>query len=309
MVETSAVFWGAFSAVPIALLAFDLGVVGRQKGVIGVRQSLLLTAGYIAAALLFGAAIFVWKGTSAGMEYLTGFVLEKSLSLDNIFVFVVIFGHFHVPREYQHRVLFWGVLGALIMRAVMIFAGVALLNALDWVIYVFAAIVIASGVRLMVKGDDEPALEDNPLLKFLRRHLRVTNEFAGRRFFVRHDGQRWATPLLLTLVLIEFTDLIFALDSIPAIFGVTRDPFIIYTSNAFAILGLRALYFAVAGMVQKFRYLHYGLALVLVLIGIKMILEGFIEIPIWLTLAVTVSVIGGSMALSWLVPRREQPAE
>jgi tellurite resistance protein TerC len=305
--ETTLWLWTAFGVLLVGLLAFDLIVIGRQRAAIGIRESLLLTAGYVALALLFGGAVFLWRGHQAGLEYLTGFLLEKSLSADNIFVFVVIFGHFQVPKEYQHRVLLWGVAGALVMRAIMIFAGLALLNAVDWVIYVFALIVIASGVRLLIKRDEEPDLEQNRLLKLVRRHLPMTKAYDGRRFFVHREGARCATPLLLTLLLIEASDLVFALDSIPAIFGVTRDPFIIYTSNAFAVLGLRALYFAVAGMVRRFDYLDIGLALVLILIGLKMIADGFTEIPIWLTLATVVAIVVGAILLSLVKDRRHDP--
>jgi tellurite resistance protein TerC len=305
--ETTLWLWTAFGVLLVGLLAFDLFVIGRQRAAIGIRESLLLTAGYVALALLFGGAVFLWRGHQAGLEYLTGFLLEKSLSADNIFVFVVIFGHFQVPKEYQHRVLLWGVAGALVMRAIMIFAGLALLNAVDWVIYVFALIVIASGVRLLIKRDEEPDLEQNRLLKLVRRHLPMTKAYDGRRFFVHREGARCATPLLLTLLLIEASDLVFALDSIPAIFGVTRDPFIIYTSNAFAVLGLRALYFAVAGMVRRFDYLDIGLALVLILIGLKMIADGFTEIPIWLTLATVVAIVVGAILLSLVKDRRHDP--
>jgi tellurite resistance protein TerC len=306
--QTSVWLWGAFGAVLVALLVFDLGVVGRQKGVITVRESLLLTAGYVIVALVFGSAVFVWQGHDAGLEYLTGFVLEKSLSIDNIFVFVLIFNHFHVPREYQHRVLFWGVLGALVMRAVMIFAGAAVLRHFEWVIYIFGAIVIASGVRIMLKSDDEPDLEQNRILRFIRVRLPMTEDYEGHRFVVHRQGTRYATPLLLALITIELTDLVFALDSIPAIFGVTRDEFIIYTSNAFAILGLRALHFAVARLMRKFIYLHYGLSIVLILIGAKMIVEGFVHIPVWLTLLTTILVIAGAVVLSLIRTRREKAA-
>jgi tellurite resistance protein TerC len=307
MVDPAPWFWAGFVVILAALLAFDLGVVGRQKSRIGVRESLLLTAGYVSVALLFGGAVFIFEGADKGLEYLTGYLLEKGLSVDNIFVFVLIFGHFQVPREYQHRVLFWGLLGALAMRAALIFAGTALLARLDWAIYVFAVIVIASGIRLLAKGEGAPDLEDNRILKFLRRHLRVTKDYDGRRFFVRRAGARYATPLTLTLVLIETSDLIFAFDSIPAIFGVTRDPFIIYTSNAFAILGLRALYFAVAGLMRRFELLHYGLAIMLILIGVKMIVGEFVEIPVWLTLSVTLLIIAGSVGLS-LIRNRQAAA-
>jgi tellurite resistance protein TerC len=309
MPDASPWFWAGFVAVLAALLVFDLGVVGRWKRRIGVRESLLLTSSYVAIALLFGGAVFLFEGADKGLSYLTGYLLEASLSVDNIFVFVLIFGHFQVPREYQHRVLFWGVLGALIMRAVMIFAGTALLTRLDWLIYGFAAIVIASGARLLAKAEGEPDLEDNRILKFLRRHMRVTKDYDGRRFFVRREGVRYATPLLLTLVLIETSDLIFAFDSIPAIFGVTRDPFVIYTSNAFAILGLRTIYFAVAGLMRRFELLHYGLAVLLILIGAKMIAGAFVEIPVWLTLAATLLILGGSISLSLIRNRRAAPSD
>lgn len=305
---TSLWLWGAFGILLLALLAFDLFVVGRQRSAIGISESLLLTAGYVVIALLFGGALFVWRGTEAGMAYLTGFLLEKTLSVDNIFVFVVIFAHFQVAREHQHRVLFWGILGALAMRAVMIFAGIALINAVDWIIYLFAAIVIASGVRLLIKRDEAPDLEQNRLLRLVRRRLPMTKDYAGPRFFVRRGGTRCATPLLLTLILIETTDVVFALDSIPAIFGVTRDPLIIYTSNAFAVLGLRALYFAVAGMIRRFDHLDIGLSIVLILIGLKMVAEGFIEIPIWLTLAATLAIIGGAIVSSLAKDRRRTHA-
>jgi tellurite resistance protein TerC len=295
------VFWAAFGVIIAAALAFDLGVVGRKKGTIGVTFAAWLSVGYIALALAFGAGVYLLKGHQEGLEYFAGYALEKSLSLDNIFVFVVIFSQMKVPAEARHKVLFWGVIGALVMRAGMIFAGAALLHAMEWMIFVFGAIVIASGLKLLFRKDEPPDPEDNRLLRLLRRWLPMTKQYDGRRFLTTgDDGKRYATPLMAALVVVESSDLLFALDSIPAIFGITRDPFIVYTSNAFAILGLRALFFAVAGLIDKLRYLHYGLALLLVLIGIKMIVGEFVEIPVWVTLGGTVLLLAATTAASLL---------
>ena len=295
------VFWAAFGVIIIAALVFDLGVVGRKKGTISVKFAAWLSVGYIAIALAFGAGVYLLKGHQEGLEYFAGYALEKSLSLDNIFVFVVIFSQMKVPPEARHKVLFWGVIGALVMRAGMIFAGSALLNAMEWMIFVFGAVVIFSCIRLLFREDEPPDPEDNRLLRLLRRWLPMTKQYDGRRFLTTgDDGKRYATPLMAALVVIESSDLLFALDSIPAIFGITRDPFIVYTSNAFAILGLRALFFAIAGLIDKLRYLHYGLALLLVLIGIKMIVGEFVEIPVWVTLGGTVLLLAATTAASLL---------
>jgi tellurite resistance protein TerC len=262
--------WLTFFGVVLALLSFDLGVLHKDQQEIGVRDSLLLSLGYIGAAMAFGAWVWWVLGAQSGMDYYTGFLIEKSLSMDNVFVIALIFGFFAIPRQYQHRVLFWGILGVVVLRAVMIGLGATLVIQFGWVLYLFGAFLIFTGIKMWVIADHMPDIANNPLLKFLKRHMRVTEGLRGEAFWVRErdpaSGKvvRLATPLLLALVLVEFVDLVFAVDSVPAIFAITTDPFIVYTSNIFAILGLRALYFALAAMIHRFKYLKYALALVLV---------------------------------------------
>jgi tellurite resistance protein TerC len=298
--------WIGFNLLVVALLALDLGVLHRKGREIGIREALLLSLGYVVLALCFGAGLYAALGPKAGTEYLTGYLIEKSLSLDNIFVFVLIFLHFAVPARCQHKVLFWGILGALVMRATLILTGAALLEAFHWVVYVFGAFLVFTGIRMLIAADQEPDMEKNRINRFMRRHFRVTEGYEGGRFFVRRQGRLWMTPLFVVLVLIEFTDVLFALDSIPAIFAVTTDPFIVYTSNVFAILGLRALYFALAGIIHRFHYLKYGLSLVLVLVGVKMGVNAWFARPVMpteLTLLLTVLILGVSVAVSLLKTR------
>ncbi|MGD9615545.1 MAG: TerC family protein [Alphaproteobacteria bacterium] len=298
--------WLAFNAFVIALLAFDLGVLHRKEREIGVREALWLSFFYIVLALGFGAVLFWWRGSADGIDFLTGYLIEKSLSVDNIFVIVLIFTFFAVPSQYQHRVLFWGILGALFMRGVLIFAGVQLIHHFAWMALVFGAFLIATGVKMLIVADQKPDIENNVVLRFFRKRLRVTEEYEGRRFFVRRNGVLFATPLFLVLLMIEFTDLVFAVDSIPAIIAITTDPFIVYTSNVFAILGLRALYFALAGIVPRFVYLKYALSLVLIVVGGKMIANYFYGgkfVPTELALLITAVLIGGSIVLSLLKTR------
>ncbi|WP_255991148.1 TerC family protein [Chitinolyticbacter albus] len=266
--------WGVFAAVVITLLAFDLGVLHKDDREIGVKESLKLSAFYIAAGLAFGGFVWWQKGATAGMDYYTGFLVEKSLSMDNVFVISLIFTSLAVPREYQHRVLFWGILGAIVMRAVMIGLGAALVHEFSWILLVFGAFLLFTGVKMLLSDDEETDIEQNRIFRYLKSHLKMTPKLQGHHFFV--DGSkvgltagRYATPLFLALLMVEAADLIFAVDSIPAIFAITQDPFIVYTSNIFAILGLRALYFALAAMVHRFHYLKYALAIVLIFIGIK----------------------------------------
>lgn len=299
--------WLSFNLLVLGLLALDLGVLHRKGREIGVREALFLSLGYVVLALCFGAGLYVALGPKAGTEYLTGYLIEKSLSLDNLFVFVLIFMHFGVPARCQHKVLFWGILGALVMRATLILTGAALLEAFHWLVYVFGAFLVFTGVRMFVAADQEPDLEKNRINRFMRRHFRVTEGYEGHRFFVRRDGRMWMTPLFVVLVLVEFTDVLFALDSIPAIFAVTTDPFIVYTSNVFAILGLRALYFALAGIIHRFHYLKYGLSLVLVLVGVKMAINAWFARPVLpteVTLLLTVLILGVSVAVSLVKTRR-----
>jgi len=301
--ENSPWLWLGFNLFVVALLALDLGLLHRKQREIGVREALLLSAGYMLLAVIFAAGVFEFRGAQAGWEFATGYLVEKSLSLDNIFVFVLIFSHFAVPPQYQHRVLFWGILCALVLRGVVIWIGAALIAEFHWIVLALGAFLFFTGIRMLIAADAKPDLGRNIVLRLARRHLRVTERYVGNRFFVRQDGALWVTPLFLVLLLVEFTDLVFAVDSIPAIFAISQDPFIVYSSNVFAILGLRALYFALAGVMPMFRYLKYGLSLVLVVIGTKMILNGtFGEkvIPTEAALAVTALLVGGSIALSLL---------
>ena len=307
--------WLVFAGIVVMLLAFDLGVLHKHDHEIGVKESLLLSSGYISVALLFGVWVWWFLGAQSGTEYFTGFLIEKSLSMDNVFVIAMIFTALGIPRLYQHRVLFWGVLGVIVLRAVMIGLGAALVTQFSWVLYLFGAFLIVTGIRMWSAAEHEPDMESSALLRFLRRHLRVTPELHGSAFFVQRPhprtGQavRWATPLFLALCMVELMDLVFAVDSVPAIFAITSDPFIVYTSNIFAILGLRALYFALAAMIHRFKYLKYALALVLVFIGGKIMLVGIIgKIPAGISLGVTFGLIAGGVALSLWKTRGEQSA-
>ena len=277
--------WLVFVTVVVALLAFDLGVLHRDDHEIGIRESLWLSAGYIGAATLFGAWLWWQLGSQSGIDYFTGFVVEKSLSMDNVFVIAMIFSFFAIPRQYQHRVLFWGILGVIVLRAIMIGLGAALVTQFSWVLYLFGAFLVATGIKMLWMADHTPNLEKNPLLRWLRAHLRVTPQLHGNAFFVNapHPATgkavTWVTPLFLALCMVEFADLIFA---------VTQDPFIVYTSNIFAILGLRALYFALAAMIHRFQYLKYALALVLIFIGGKIMTVNILgKMPAWISLSVT----------------------
>jgi tellurite resistance protein TerC len=267
--------WLVFISIVIALLVFDLGVLNKNDHEIGVRESLVLSALYIAIAAAFGGWVWWYLGPTPGMQYFTGFALEKALAMDNVFVISLIFGYFAIPRLYQHRVLFWGILGVIILRGIMIGLGAALVTEFDWLLYIFGGFLILTGVKMLFMGDKEPSMDDNAMVRFLRRRMRVTDELHGNAFFVKQPDPktgkvvRWATPLFLALLMVEFADIVFAVDSVPAIFAITTDPFIVYTSNIFAILGLRALYFALAAMVHRFHYLKYALAVVLVFIGGK----------------------------------------
>ena len=297
--------WLVFVTVVVALLAFDLGVLHKDDHAIGIGESLRLSAGYIGVAVLFGCWLWWQLGAERGIEYFTGFVIEKSLSMDNVFVIAMIFSFFATPRQYQHRVLFWGILGVIVLRALMIGLGATLVTQFSWVLYVFGAFLVATGVKMLWMADHKPDLENNVLLRFLRKRMRVTPTLRGNAFFVREPQAPggapvlWATPLFLALCLVEFADLIFAVDSVPAIFAITTDPFIVYTSNIFAILGLRALYFALAAMIHRFVYLKYALALVLVFIGSKIFLVNLVgKFPPLLSLSVTAALIAGGVLVS-----------
>jgi tellurite resistance protein TerC len=301
--------WAGFNLLVLVLLAFDLGVLHKNHREVGVKESLWLSLGYFVLALGFSGVIFHFEGRQAGLEFLTGYLIEKSLSIDNIFVFVLIFTHFQVPKKAQHTVLFWGVLGALVMRTILILAGAAVISAFHWVIYVFGAFLILTGVKMLMTINDVPDLSGNRVTRFMRKYFRVTEGYEGERFLVRRNGTRLITPLLIVLVLVELSDVVFALDSIPAIFAITKDPFLVYTSNVFAILGLRALFFALAGIIHRFHYLKYGLSFVLVLVGSKMVVNAALGPVIqteWALFATAV-IIGSSVWLSILRTRGLPP--
>ncbi len=308
--------WLVFISIVIALLVFDLGVLNKNDHEIGVRESLVLSAIYIAIAAAFGGWVWWYLGPTPGMQYFTGFALEKALAMDNVFVISLIFGYFAIPRLYQHRVLFWGILGVIVLRGIMIGLGAALVTEFDWLLYIFGGFLILTGAKMLFIADkDDKKLDDNAMVRFLRRRMRVTNELHGNAFFVKQPDPktgkvvRWATPLFLALLMVEFADVVFAVDSVPAIFAITTDPFIVYTSNIFAILGLRALYFALAAMVHRFHYLKYALAVVLIFIGGKIFwnqIYGKLDPAI--SLSVTFGLLAAGVFYS-LYKTRGQPAE
>ena len=306
--------WIGFNLFVLALLALDLGVFHQKAHRVSIREATIWSIVWISLSLLFNLGIFLfwdefvpasdYSNREAALAFLTGYLLEKSLSVDNIFIFVVIFTYFAVPAMYQHRVLFWGIIGALIMRGTLIVIGTALLKEFHWIIYVFGAFLIFTGVRMAIQRNEDVHPEQNPVVKLLRRIMPVTENYEGEQFFVRRLGKLMATPLFLVLLIVESTDLIFAIDSIPAIFAVTDDPFIVYTSNVFAILGLRSLYFLLAGVVDKFHYLKLGLSAVLVFVGIKMVISDIYQIPIGVSLAVIASILTIAVAASLRRARR-----
>lgn len=295
-------FWIGFLALVVALLLFDLLWFHRKPHTIGQREALGWVCFWVALAVGFNGFVYLEWGTAKALEFSTGYLVELALSLDNVFVFIVIFRYFKVPTQFQHRVLFYGILGAIILRGVFILVGAALLNRFHWLLYVFGAFLVFTAIKLLVQKDEGVHPEHNPMLKWLRKAIPITHDYHGQRFFWRHERGLYATPLLAVLVLVESTDVVFALDSIPAIFGITKDPFVVYTSNIFAILGLRALYMLLAGVMDKFHYLKYGLGAVLLFIGLKMLVAGFIHIPILLSLGIVAFLLAGSIILSFLHP-------
>jgi tellurite resistance protein TerC len=305
MPETSLWLWAGFNVFVLAMLALDLGVFHRKAHEVSMKEATAWSAVWISLALLFNVGIWHFMGPQAGLEFLTGYLIEKSLSVDNIFVIALLFSYFAVPSLYQHRVLFWGILGALVMRAAFILAGSALLASFHWIIYIFGGFLILTGVKMALTRDTEIHPEHNPLMKLVRRLVPVTSDYRGQKFFVRENGKLWATPLFLVLVMVESTDLVFAVDSIPAIFAVTKDPFIVYTSNVFAILGLRSLYFLLAGVMQKFVYLKLGLSAILVFVGVKMTIVDFYKIPSSVSLLVIAALLAISIGASLWKTRGE----
>jgi len=300
-------FWIIFNLFVIAMLVLDLGVFHRRAHTVKFREALLWSLMWISLAGAFAVLVYFWHGRTPALEFVTGYVIELSLSVDNLFVFLLIFRYFRVPAVHQHKVLFWGILGALIMRGIFILAGVGLINRFHWIIYLFGALLVYSGIELFRQEEAEIHPEKNPLLKLFRRWMPVTKNYEDGKFFVRQPGL-YATPLLIVLLVVETTDVVFAVDSIPAILGITRDAFIVYTSNVFAILGLRSMFFALSGMMEIFHYLHYGLSIVLIFIGTKMLLSHYLEIPTAIALGVVAGVLLISVLASLAHPKKSSRA-
>jgi TerC family integral membrane protein len=305
--DTSPWFYVGFTLFVLAMLALDLGVFHRKAHVVRPKEAAMWVAIWATLALAFGCLIYIWRGAEPALLFATGYLIEQSLSVDNLFVIVMIFTYFSVPDKYQHRVLFWGILGALVMRGVFIAVGAILITRFSWIMYLFGAFLIFTGIRMAFEQDEEFDAEKNPVMRTARRFLHVKNRYDGQRFFTIENGRKAATPLLLVLILVEFVDLVFAADSIPAIFAVTTDPFLVYTSNVFAILGLRSMYFLLSGIVHKFVYLKYGLSVILTFVGIKMVIVDFYHVPILLSLAVIVATLAISIAASLKFPPKEKP--
>lgn len=298
------ILWGAFSLFVLGMLGLDLGVFHRKSHAVSVKEALTWTGVWIVLAMLFNLFVYHYFDKEKALEFFTAYLVEKSLSIDNIFVIIMIFSYFSVPASYQHKVLFWGILGALVMRVIFIFAGIELIHKFHWLIYLFGGFLVVTGIR-MIYSDQKPMNpERNPLVKFVRKIFPVTESFEGDKFFVKRDRKTWATPLFIVVVLIEGTDLIFAVDSIPAIISISEDTFIVYTSNVFAILGLRSLYFALAGIEKYFTYLKYGLATILVFVGAKMCIADFYKIPIEISLIIIAFLLAISMIASVVIKRK-----
>lgn len=295
--------WVGFNVFVLIMLALDLGVFHRKTHEVNIKEALIWSFVWFALAMAFNYGVYLYMGKVKALEFLTGYVLEKSLSVDNIFVFILVFTFFKVPSLYQHKILFWGILGALVMRIILIFAGVALLTKFHWLIYVFGAFLIFTGIKMLLQKDQHIEPEKNILVRLFKKVYPVTNEYHQDKFFVKQNGKNFATPMFVVLLVIEFTDLVFAVDSIPAILAITNDSFIVYTSNVFAILGLRSLYFALSGVMKYFRFLKIGLSVILVFVGTKMCIVDFYKFPILLSLGIIISILVISVAVSLIKPK------
>jgi len=303
--------WWMFNLFILLLLALDLGVANRRDQEVSLRQALMGCAFWIGLALAFNLLIYVWRGSDAALQFLAGYLIEESLSIDNLFVFVMVFSYFRVPLAYQRTVLFWGILGAILMRMLFIVIGVALIERFHWVIYLFGLFLVYTGYQMAVEKGAQIDPSKNPILRWVRKFMPVTEGYEGRRFFVYKEGKRYATPLFIVLLVVETTDLIFAVDSIPAVLAISSDAFIIYTSNVFAVLGLRSLYFALAGLMGLFHYLRYGLAAILSFVGLKMLCSGFYHMEIGLALGIVAGILALSItaSLRWPVPQEAERSE
>ncbi|MCC9167144.1 TerC family protein [Pontibacter harenae] len=298
-------FWIIFNAFVLFLLGLDLFVFHKKEHEVKIKEALLWSLFWVVLSLCFNAFIYYWQGPAPALEFLTAYLIEKSLSVDNLFVFILIFNFFKVPLKFQHKILFWGILGALVLRALFIILGVALISKFHFIIYILGAFLIFTGVKMAFSKDEEVHPENNPLVNWVSKHMRITKTATDGKFFERHGGKLFATPHFLVLIMVESTDVVFAADSIPAILAISKDPFIVYTSNVFALLGLRALYFALAGIMQLFHYLHYGLSLILVFIGAKLVLSDLIEIDMRYALLVVGFILTVSIVLSLLFPKKD----
>lgn len=301
--------WILFTLFIVVMLAIDLGIFNRKDHEVKVKEALVWSGVWICLALLFNIGVYFWKGQETAIQFFAGYVIEKSLSIDNIFVFLQVFAYFSVPAIYQHKILFWGVLGAIVMRAIFIVAGVALIAKFHWIIYVFGAFLVFTGIKMVFTKDKEMHPEKNPLIRLLRRFMPISNDYEGGKFLIMRSGIIMATPLMVVLLVIETTDVIFAVDSIPAILAITTDPFIVFSSNLFAIMGLRSLFFVLAGVIKRFHYIHYGLAAILAFVGVKMLVSDFYKLPSAAALAAVAAILSLSMIASVLWPRRSQEAE
>ena len=297
--------WACFIAFVILMLAVDLGIFHRKSHEVKIKEALIWTVVWISLAMIFNYGIYLFLGKEKALEFLTGYLIEKSLSVDNLFVFIMLFTFFNVNAIYQHKVLFWGILGALILRAIFIFTGVALISKFHWIIYVFGAFLVFTGFKMLFQKDEKIEPDKNPLVRFFKKIFPVTESMYGGKFFVKINAKTFATPLFIVLLVVEFTDLIFAVDSIPAILAISNNTFIIFTSNVFAILGLRALYFALAGITKYFFYLKYGLSAILVFVGVKMVIVGFYKIPIVFSLLTILSILAVSIVFSVIFPPKK----
>ena len=304
--STQTLLWIVFGVLVIVMLALDLGVFHRKAHAVKLREALIWSTVWISLSLIFNLGVYHYLGSEAGLNFLTAYIVEKSLSVDNIFVFILIFSYFSVPSAYQHRVLYWGILAAVVMRAIFIGAGITLIQRFEWIVYVFGFFLVYTGIKMGLRKDEEVHPERNPVLKLFRRFFAVAPRYEGSRFFVKKDGRSIATPLFVVLLIVETSDVIFAVDSIPAVLAITTEPFIVFTSNILAILGLRALYFALAGIMELFHYLHYGLSVILVFIGVKMIIASVYHIPTVLALGVIITTITVCAVASLIWPKRKE---
>jgi tellurite resistance protein TerC len=303
------ILWGGFNLLILFLLALDLGIFHRKDHRISVKEGLLWSAIWIIVALAFNVVVYFWRGQEVALQFFTGYLIERSLSIDNIFVFLLIFTYFRVPDEYQYKVLFWGILGALVMRGLFIAIGVALISLFHWVIYIFGAFLVITGIKMGLAKDKEIEPEKNPILKLIRRFVPISKNYVAGHFFTRIRGGLYATPLFVVLVVVETTDVVFAVDSIPAIFGITLDPFVVYSSNVFAILGLRALYFAIAGLMDIFHYLKFGLSAILTFVGVKMLISFIYKIPDLMALGIIAALLLVSILFSIYLPKPKKEAK